>query len=334
MSQTASEIEHQHYIPATFAGENLVYKFLDSNLFAVSVKAELSDTLQVFLIDGVTGKIVYKFSEVNVAVNEPADMVLCENYFILAFKRASKSSGLPIQVLSVTEFYESNEEKDTIKMLKDKYLSHSPRLEKTEYSSTMLETPFVVQESYILTVDVKRLGLTQSKAHVTSKMLLLITSNDQVYSIEHAMWSARRESKAATEAKAQKELETATMLPQPKYMLNQTEEAIIDVKSNQYPPYDGVLAQKNTRFISYDLQLVDLKEIYTFATGLESTSAVLITGHDIFYARVTAESIFDRLHEDFKAQLLIAGVGGLIALVYIAQAYVKKKEAREAFLQK
>jgi hypothetical protein len=232
MSQTASETEHQHYMPATFTGDNLVYKFLDSNLFAVSVMSASAGSLQLFIIDGITGKIVYKFAEAGVSPNEPTDMLLCENYFILAFKRASTSSGLPQQELSVTEFYESNEEKDTLKMLRDKFMHEAPRLSKSEYSSATLETPFVVQESYILTVDVKRIGLTQSQTHVTSKMLVLLTSNDQVYSIENALWSARRESKAAAEAKALKVLEEATVLPQPKYLLNTTEEAIIDVKSN------------------------------------------------------------------------------------------------------
>lgn len=203
MSQTASETDHQHYTPATFAGDNLVYKFLDSNLFAVSVMSPSTGSLQLYVIDGINGKMVYKYAEADVSPNEPTDMILCENYFILAFKRASKHTGLPVQVLSVTEFYESNEEKDTWKMLKDKFMTPAPRLVKTEFSSATLETPFVMQESYILTVDVKRLGLTQSQAHVTSKMIVLLTSNDQVYSIENAMWSARRESKEAADAKAQ-----------------------------------------------------------------------------------------------------------------------------------
>lgn len=95
-----------------------------------------------------------------------------------------------------------------------------------------------------------------------------------------------------------------------------------------------MIPQRNTKYISYDQHLIDLKNIYTFATRLESTSAVFVTGHDIFYARVTAESIFDRLHEDFKAQYLIGGIGGLFALVYAAQIYTKRKDARESFLLK
>lgn len=55
-----------------------------------------------------------------------------------------------------------------------------------------MEAPVVIQESYLLTVDVKKIALTQSVQHITGKMLVLITSNDQVYSIENSLFSARR----------------------------------------------------------------------------------------------------------------------------------------------
>ena len=166
-------------------------------------------------------------------------------------------------------------------------------------------------------------------------MLVLITSNYQVYSIENALFSARRQSKEQAEAKAQKELESATILPQPKYKDNSThEDAVIDVKSTVFPPYDGVIPQRNTRFISYDLHLVGLKDIFTFSTRLESTSAVLVTGHDMFYARVTAESVFDRLDDHFKSAYMYMVIGGLLALLWFAGNYTKSKEAKEHFLIK
>ena len=111
-------------------------------------------------------------------------------------------------------------------------------------------------------------------------------------------WSARRERKEEAAAKEQKELDKAVsgVLPTPKYMLNDSIEIEpLDIKSKAYPPYDGVIPQNNRAFVSYDLQLIGLREIYTFATRVESTSAVLVTGHDLFYARVTGESHFDKL---------------------------------------
>jgi hypothetical protein len=71
-------------------------------------------------------------------------MLLSENYFILTFKRASSSSGsLPMQELSVTEFYHNKEEADTIKLLKDYYFKDE-RLTQTQFSSFSTEAPFVV----------------------------------------------------------------------------------------------------------------------------------------------------------------------------------------------
>lgn len=32
--KTLSEIEHMHYMPTAFADENIIYKYLDSNIFA------------------------------------------------------------------------------------------------------------------------------------------------------------------------------------------------------------------------------------------------------------------------------------------------------------
>jgi len=78
---------------------------------------------------------------------------------------------------------------------------------KKSVSSSMMETPFVVQENYVLTVDVKKMGLTTSGQHVTSKMLVIVTSNDQVYSIENALYTARRQRKEEAEAKAEREYE-------------------------------------------------------------------------------------------------------------------------------
>jgi len=238
---------------------------------------------------------------------------------------------LPQQELSVTEFYQSREESDTLSLLKDFYLGKADRLTQTKFSSFDLEMPVVAQQSYLLTVDVKRIGLTRTMQHVANKMLVLITTNDQVYTIEHALFTARRQTKAEADAAAEKAAAIVSTFG--KYNVT-PEEHVVDVKSAFFPQYDGVIAQRNTRFISYDLQLVDLRNIVAFPTRLESTSAVLAFGHDIFYARINPESNFDRLHEGFKAPLLFGTIAGLILALYAATVYVKSSEAKEQFLLK
>ena len=127
-------------------------------------------------------------------------------------------------------------------------------------------------------------------------MLVFVTSNDQIYTLETVLFSARRQHKSEAEALKAKELEAATTLGG--IQKNETD-MLLEMKSPMLPPYDGVIPQRNTKFVSYDLELVGLENVQTFSTRLESTSCVIATGHDIFFARVTAESSFDRLHENF-----------------------------------
>jgi len=67
---------------------------------------------------------------------------------------------------------------------------------------------------------------------------------------------------------------------------------------------------------------------------LESTSAIIAVGHDIFGARIMPEGNFDRLHENFKGTLLFGTIAGLIVSLYAAQFYIKSKEAKENFLKR
>ena len=157
------------------------------------------------------------------------------------------------------------EEKDTVKMLKDTFINKAPRLTMTDFSSANLETPIVAQESYLLTVDVKSIGLTESQAHVTSKMLILITKEDQIYSIENALWSARRESKAETEAKAARELEKATTLPTPGYKINQTEEQIIDLIKFRA---ETLVSEGRGTYVRVSLQRRDRAATLCFSKGV------------------------------------------------------------------
>jgi len=127
-------------MPTSFLGDNIIYKYLDSNLFVVSTLDSTSTTISIYIINGVSGKIVYKFKEQGIAANEPIDMFLNENYLILAFRRSSDAYGnLPKQEISVSEFFQSREEADTMKLLKDFYVYKDKRLTQRTFSSFEME---------------------------------------------------------------------------------------------------------------------------------------------------------------------------------------------------
>ncbi len=87
--QTASGVDHLHFTPTAFSGENIIYKHLDSNVFALATVDKNLDgnvaELYVYLINGVSGKIIHKYLEKNVRLDLSIDFVLSENLFILSF---------------------------------------------------------------------------------------------------------------------------------------------------------------------------------------------------------------------------------------------------------
>jgi len=107
-------------MPVSFAGDNLIYKYLDANLFAVSTLNEALGKLSVHVINGVSGKVVYKFAEQDIDAVAPVDMVFTENFLVVAFRRVT--GDISTQELSVAELYHSRMEQDTLTLLKDHYL--------------------------------------------------------------------------------------------------------------------------------------------------------------------------------------------------------------------
>lgn len=119
-------------MPTAFAGENIIYKYLDSNIFAL-LTVNSQEDLTVYLVNGVSGRILYKFFEKKVRLDLPVSVVLSENTLVVSFQRATPS-GLSHQELSVTELYSQRQEADTKKLLME-YYRGDERLQQHEFSS-------------------------------------------------------------------------------------------------------------------------------------------------------------------------------------------------------
>jgi hypothetical protein len=218
-------------MPTSFAGENLIYKYLDANLFAISTLNEALGKLSVHVINGVSGKVVYKFAESDIDALAPVDMVFTENFLVVAFRRIT--GEISTQELSVAELYHSRMEQDTLTMLKDHYLGADSAGSMTDFTSLHHDMPVVSHVSYTITQDIKRLSMSQTASHVTAKLLVMLTDRDQVYSIQHAVFSARRQTK--TEAELQKEKEEETLTNFGKYNITTYSEPDYYVKSTEFP---------------------------------------------------------------------------------------------------
>lgn len=94
-----------HFTPTAFSGENIIYKHLDSNVFALAtVNKNSENQLFVYLINGISGKVLHRYLEKRVRLDLTIDFVLSENLFILAFQRQDVT-GLSHQEITVTELY-------------------------------------------------------------------------------------------------------------------------------------------------------------------------------------------------------------------------------------
>lgn len=123
-------------------------------------------------------------------------------------------------------------------------------------------------------------------------------------------------------------------LPDPDNLDKEEEEEPMDVqlKSNKFQVYDPVIPSFDVRYISYDVSLVGLENLYTFSTRLESTSQVLAYGHDLFLVRISPDNKFDMLDEEFNYSLLFLVIGALIAANYIFRKYLNTMNAKKSFL--
>ena len=73
------------------------------------------------------------------------------------------------------------------------YFKGADRIVSDSYSSFREESePEVLSESYIMPYGVKAMALTETANHITGRSMIIITTENQVYSMREMFWSARR----------------------------------------------------------------------------------------------------------------------------------------------
>jgi len=198
----------------------------------------------------------------------------------VSFARQNVATGLSQQELTVTEFYKQKQEDNTVKLLKD-YWKGAPHILSPTYSSFADDNmPEVVSETYIMPFGVKAMAFTETANHISAQNIMLVTTNNMVYNLIHRMYTARRPLKGGVSM-------TGAPAPAAGYFdapaaEDEEEEGDdkdgknkkkpLKLKSLAYPNYDPVQPLFNTNYVSYDLELSDLRSINTYPTKLESTS--------------------------------------------------------------
>ncbi|CEG00025.1 ER membrane protein complex subunit 1 [Ostreococcus tauri] len=265
-----------------------LFKYLNPNVVFVATSDGAS--VRVTLLDGVTGRILYRVRHGD--ARGPVHAVAYENWVTYHYfnTRARRYA------MSVLEMFDDGDDRRRLEVKKLVYDAIVGR-ERNETSSSHSPPPLrVIGQSYFIRPEAKVLAVTRSARGITEPAILIGTASDQVISLDKRFLDPRRPTKP-----------TAA----------DNEEGLI--------PYAEVLPIFPQSWITHREVVKRLRGIITAPADLESNVHVFAYGLDMFYARITPSASFDALDDDFNFALLSVT---LIALV--VGAVVSKRAADAA----
>ncbi|PPQ71078.1 hypothetical protein CVT25_007866 [Psilocybe cyanescens] len=293
-----------------------LYKYLDERLFVVRTVARKSANggevmCGVYVVDSAKGTVVYH-AEVKAAAaasvgGRPGTGAgagagtggcdvkasLVENWLVYHYYESEVAGGnvggaKGYRMVSV-EFYEGKQPDDKIQ---------SSSL--SAYSNDTLNYS-VYEQAYVFPSAITALATTTTKFGITSKDLIVATTNRKIQSFPRRIFDPRRPSRKTT--------------------AEEQEEFLIQ--------YDPLIPNDPKRALSHNYDVANVQKIITSPALLESTSLVFAYGLDMFLTRVAPSNTFDVLSENFNKVQLVLTVTGLLAAILITRPMVKRKSLKE-----
>ncbi|XP_078431857.1 uncharacterized protein LOC144703543 [Wolffia australiana] len=301
---TRKQNEVVHTQAKAIGNEDVLYKYISKNMIFVATTSPRAAgnigsatpeeaVLVVYLIDAVTGRIIYRLT--HISAQGPVHAVLSENWVVYHYfnLRAHKFE------MSVIEVYDQSrkDDKSIWKLVLGKHNLTSPV---SAYSQPEVA---VKSQTYFFTHSVKTMGVTSTAKGITSKQLLVGTVADQVLAVDKRFLDPRR-----------------TRDPSP----SEREEGVI--------PFTDSLPIIPQAYVTHSLQVEGLRGIVTMAAKLESTSLVFAYGVDLFFTRVAPSRTYDSLTEDFSYALLLITIFALVAAILVTWVLARKKELADKWL--
>ncbi|KAG0371945.1 hypothetical protein BGX24_000952 [Mortierella sp. AD032] len=174
------------------------------------------------------------------------------------------------------------------------------RTKSDTFSSFTAEKPHVIAQSFPFSQTPSAIGVTTTKAGISAKDILFGLSRHTVMAVNHRYLDPRRPTGAPTAL--------------------EKEEMLI--------PYSPIPDDARL-YLSYNLEVANIRKIVTSPTLLESTTVVVAFGQDVFVTRHAPSKTFDILNEDFSKSQLMLTMVALVLVLFITKPMVVKKELRE-----
>ncbi|KAL7531389.1 hypothetical protein ACHAXR_004009 [Thalassiosira sp. AJA248-18] len=254
-------------------------------------------SLFVSLVDSVSGQILHRVSHAHALASDideeggvsstKVPVVISENWVVYSFYN-QRTRRTDVGVLTL---HEGMIDKNGI-------TAFSAPEQELSFSSLESAKPIVLSKTYGIAKSITALGVTTTKAGISSKQFLFATGNDQVISMDRRMLDPRR----------------------PNGELKDSE------KMEGLMRYAPLLPIVPLRTPSHMYEVSSVQSVASASANVESQSLVIAYGGpDVFFTRLAPSKGFDLLPDDFNRGLLTAVLVGLIVLLNVIQRMNKKK---------
>ncbi|KIS69936.1 uncharacterized protein UMAG_10160 [Mycosarcoma maydis] len=287
-----------------------LYKYLNPHASLVVTKNEALNQARLYLLDTVTGSVLYELKLDHVDLAQPVRAHLVENWITATYSVRNAEQGLSTHIVSV-ELYSQAETAgaDDVSATKPggRRLGSSWSGLTGNFSSftgdssdfnTQSVLPLALMHTFLYSGGtVHALGTTTTKLGISLKNLLVATDRDSLVSIPRKLLDPRRPTAKPTKAEA--------------------EELLL--------PYSPLIAQDAKWILNHIYPAANIKHVTTRPALLESTCTVYAYGLDSFATRTSPSGQFDVLQDSFNKPQLLLTLAILSVGIVVTRPMVRNK---------
>ncbi|KAK6594649.1 DUF1620 domain containing protein [Botrytis cinerea] len=285
----------------------VMYKYLNPNTVLVTAVSDESSIASFYLLDTVSGDVLYSANHEGVDTKKPIASVFTENWFAYSLWSDELSTTTSLHgskgyQLIVTDLYESPIPNDRGTLGSN---ANASSLDPSDVPNAGPVLPHVISQSFVVPEAITHMSVSQTRQGITTRQLLCTLASNSIIGIPRYLLDPRR---------------PVGRDPIPA----EQEEGLLR--------YSPVIEFDPKLIISHKREVLGIKGVITSPAILESTSLVFAYGIDVFGTRVTPSAAFDILGKAFNKLSLVATVLALGVGVTILAPMVRRKQINGRWL--
>ncbi|KAK0545030.1 hypothetical protein OC846_005828 [Tilletia horrida] len=275
-----------------------LYKYLNPHAQLVTTVTSEAGTINAYLVDAVTGRIVFETKATGVDVTEPIKAVYVENWIVLSYSTSSPADPHSQRLLSV-EVYEGTGTERSLFDWSSQFSSFGRTTSKKAITGVATQQPLqTFQQTFVAPWGIRTLGVTRTKHGISTKSLLVATELNQIVAINRRLLDPRRPVGRKPNSEEAEELLFS---------------------------YDPLLPMEPKWAVSHIFPVAKVDHLLATPASIESTSMVFAFGLDSYVSRVSPSGAFDILSANFNKVQLLLTITGLAVGIVVTKPLLRSK---------